>query len=438
MKPIVAVVGRPNVGKSTLFNRLVGRREAIVHDSPGVTRDRNYADAHIQGRDLVLIDTGGYDTATDDPMGLGIARQVRAAIDEADVVVCVLDGSAPPTPQDQEAVRLLRRSKKPVLFAANKMDRRGQAIDADLHRLGIDPVFAISALHGRSTGDLEAALVRGLGAPDAGGASQTSEGVPRIAIVGKPNAGKSSLFNHLVGSERSLVDHRPGTTRDPIDAAIVYRGTPMVVVDTAGIRRKARVKDALETASVIRALRSLERADVAVLLFDAEAGPSEQDQRLAALALERSRALVVGLNKWDLVSKRDAKQRLEAAAESLRFVRWAKFVPVSAKTGAHVPDLVRAATRAAKEMHRRIPTGELNRFFEEVIARQPPPTSGGKAPRLYYVAQVGTAPPLFAVVCSSPEAVRESYRRFLENQIRARFGFDGAPVVLRLRAKRRK
>ncbi len=438
--PIVAIVGRPNVGKSTLFNRLAGKKLAIVHDMPGVTRDRHYADAHVHGRDMTLIDTGGFDPTTDDPMGQGIARHVQAAIEEADAVLCVLDGSMPPTQPDREAVQLLRKSGKPVVYVANKADTPASELDsAELYALGVDRLYPISALHGRGTAEFEGALVAALPPPEPAAAEAPEDAPPRIALVGRPNAGKSSLFNRLTGSERSLVDHRPGTTRDPIDSPIEYGGHKYVLVDTAGIRRRSKVDRGVEAASVMRAIRAVGRADVVVLMNDATEGIAEQDQRLLSLCAERGRAIVIGLNKMDLYATN--KERKEAAArarDELHFARWAPIVPVSAKTGKGVGELMKTVWQAADEFKRRVTTGELNRFFEDVLERQPPPTSGGRAPRIYYITQAGTEPPVFVAMSNAPDSIKESYQRFVVNQIRKRFGFECVPIVVRYRHRNKR
>ncbi len=438
MTTIVAVVGRPNVGKSTLFNRLVGHRAAIVDDQPGVTRDRNYADAHLQGRDLTLIDTGGFDPDSEDPMRQGIARHVLAAIEEADVVLCLLDGSMPATSADREAVALLRRGGKPVVFAANKVDNDARALDAaDLYTLGLTDLIPVSALHGRGLGRLEQALVSWLPPPvGAKPAEDTADATARIALIGRPNAGKSSLFNHLVGVERSLVDHRPGTTRDPVDCRIERDGHAYVLVDTAGIRRRSRVERGVEAASVMRAIRALDRAEVAILMCDATEGIMEQDARLLGLCTDRRRAVVVGLNKMDLIPAADRRRVREQATNALHFTGWTPIVGVSAVTGAGVRQLLAAVRDASAEFHRRVPTAELNRFFAQVLERQPPPTSGGRAPRIYYVTQAEVAPPVFVAVASSPSHVPDSYRRFVQNQIRKSFGFRSVPVTVRFRQRR--
>ncbi|MDX2051581.1 MAG: ribosome biogenesis GTPase Der [Polyangiaceae bacterium] len=437
MKPIVAIVGRPNVGKSTLFNRLAQRPLAIVFDAPGITRDRHYADAHMHGRDVVLVDTGGFDPESEDPMGMGIANHVRAAIAEADVVVTVLDGSAPPTEADRQAIQLLRNSKKPVIYVGNKVDRPiGDAVMMELYELGVRQILAVSALHGRGMAELMAAVVAEL--PPFVPASEAIEvGGPRVAFLGRPNAGKSSLLNHLAGTERSLVDDRPGTTRDPVDCAVTYQGKPYLVVDTAGIRRRARVDEGVESASVIRSIRAMERAEVAVLVCDSSAEVAEQDARLLGLCLDRGRALVVALNKVDLIDKKTRKKVEAQARDALRFAPWAPVVHISAKTGAGVPELMALVAKAAAEFTLRVPTAALNRFFDKVLATRQPPTSGGKAPRIYYLTQAQTAPPVFVAMTSAPESVPESYRRFVSNQIRQEFGFDAVPVIIRWRARRR-
>jgi GTP-binding protein len=439
MKPVVAIVGRPNVGKSTLFNRLTGKRLAIVHDLPGVTRDRNYADAHVAGRELVLIDTGGFDPEDEDPMRQGIARHVRAAIDEADAIVCVLDASAPPTHADREAIKLLRASNKPVLYVANKADDPQRVLAAnELYELGIPELLPVSALHGRGTADLIAALRAALPAPEPERATPAETGVTRVALIGRPNAGKSSLVNRLARRERSLVDDRPGTTRDPVDVRVTLDGHAFLVVDTAGIRRRARVERGIEAASVIRAIRSMERADVVIVLCEATEGVTEQDARLLGLASDRGRAIVVGLNKVDLLDKAGKKRVEQAIHDALRFAPWAPVLALSAKTGQGVRELMATVHRAGEELRRRVSTAELNRFFEQVLAQRAPPTHKGRAPRIYYITQAESAPPVFVAVTNAPEHIKESYKRYMINQIRKAFGFECVPIQLRFRAKRRR
>lgn len=436
MRPVVAIVGRPNVGKSTLFNRLAGKRLAIVDDAPGVTRDRNYADVHLGGRELVLIDTGGFDPTDEDPMRQGIARQVRAALAEADVVICVLDGSMSPTLADREAVKLLRRSDKPVLYVANKSDDKHKAMVAnELYEMGVPTLLPVSALHGRGTAELIAALGAALPVRPTVDEPSAEPGAIRVAIVGRPNAGKSSLVNRLAKSERSLVDDRPGTTRDPVDTRIEIDGQAFIVVDTAGIRRRAKVERGVEAASVIRALRSMERAQVVVLLCEATEGIAEQDARLMGLVAERGRAVVIGLNKTDLLDKAGRKRAEEQVKDSLRFAPWAPMVQVSAKNGWGVQDLMRTVRRAAEEFDRRVPTAELNRFFATVLEHRAPPTHKGRAPRIYFITQARSSPPVFVAITNAPDHIKESYKRYVVNQIRKTFGFECVPIELVFRGK---
>ncbi len=435
--PIVAVVGRPNVGKSTLFNRLAGKALAIVDDAPGITRDRHYAPAHLHGRNVTLVDTGGFDPDSGDPMQQGIARHVNAAIAEADVVVCVLDGTGPPTQADREAVELLRRSRKPVVYVANKVDTEAKRADAsELYELGLPELTPVSALHGRGTAELSAAVAARL--PPAADEHEPDDALPRIALIGKPNAGKSSLFNRLSGEERALVDDRPGTTRDPIDSLVEIGGRTFVLVDTAGIRKRANVERGIELVSVMRSIRAIERAHVVVLLCDAAEGVSTQDARLLGLCLERRRAIVIGLNKMDKLSRADRTRADQHAADELRFAAWAPRVPISAKTGAGVPELLRLVASATDELKIRVSTSQLNKFFSEVLERRPPPTHGGRAPRIYYITQAETSPPLFIAWTNAPDAIKPSYQRFVSNQIRTHFGFKSVPVVVHYRERKRR
>lgn len=437
MNPIVAIVGRPNVGKSTLFNRLVGKGLAIVDDQPGVTRDRHYAEAHLSGRNVTLVDTGGFDPTSGDPMQAGIARHVEAAIEEADVVICVLDGSGPPTEPDRGAVELLRRSKKPVVYIANKVDAREHEHSlGPLYELGLPSLVAVSALHGRGTAELAQALLPLI--PEHDASADEASDVPRIAIVGRPNAGKSSLFNRIVGEDRSLVDSRPGTTRDPVDERVEFEGRPFVIVDTAGVRRRSKVERGVELVSVLRAIRAIERAEVCILLCDGTEGVTDQDARLLGLCIERRRAVIVGLNKMDALDKAGQKRALTQAEDTLRFARFAQIVPISGMKGRNVGSLLRGAAAAAEEMHRRIPTAALNRFFEQVLEKRPPPTDGGLAPRIYYITQAETSPPVFVAMTNAPKHIKESYQRFVVNQIREVFGFKSVPVTVQYREKRRR
>jgi GTP-binding protein len=441
---VVALIGRPNVGKSTLFNRLLGKKLAIVHDEPGVTRDRHYGDAESYGRRYTLVDTGGFDPTSADPMRAGIRRQIEAALAEADVLVCVLDAREPATSVDHAEMNLLRAAKKPVLFVANKADSpRHEMEAAELYRLGIQDMIPISALHGRGIDSLETAIVRALPpAPPPPAEAPSGDEPIAVAIIGRPNAGKSSLVNRLAGKERMLVDDQPGTTRDPIDTLVERDGQRFLLIDTAGIRRKAKVEkrdDAVEALSVMAAVRTMERAEVVVLLGDADEGVSEQDAKILGLAVDRGAGIVIGLNKVDLLD--DKKQKTKATEDTkdkLSFAPWAPIVQLSAKTGRGVSNLLQTITTVAQNYRKRVGTGELNRFFEQVLANRAPPTSGGKAPRLYYITQAETAPPLFVVIASDPAAIHFSYRRYVVNQLRKAFGLEGVPVRVKYIERRRR
>ena len=457
-RPLVAIVGRPNVGKSSLFNRLTRSRLAIVEDRPGVTRDRLYADGSAFGKPYLLIDTGGFDPQSDDPMAKSIAGQVRIALSEADVVLCLFDATTDALPADREAVALLRQTELPVLYVANKVDNRERsAMAQELYRLGLPELHEISALHGHGVGDLEEALSALLPAgedetaSEAGAHEEWGEGdaqerpddqpddqperIARIAIVGRPNAGKSSLVNRLLGEQRQLVDDRPGTTVDSIDTLYEYGDRKLILIDTAGIRRKRSVERGMEGLAVIQAIRAIERSDTVVLMIDAAAGPSEQDTKIVGLALERGRAVVVALNKIDLLSGEEREQAQQAAKDLLRFMPWAPLLRVSVKSGRGVPALLDAIAEVTANHARRAGTGEVNRFFEEVLERHPPPTSGGRAVRLYFATQARSRPPTFVISTNHPDRVHFSYQRYVVNQLRERFGLHGTPIRVFYRDK---
>ena len=441
--PIVAIVGRPNVGKSTLFNRLVGRRTAIVHDEPGVTRDRHYGDVSSHARHYMLVDTGGFDPDSDDPMRQSIKRQIDIAIAEADVVVCVLDASAPATAADRAELALLRRAGKPVIYCANKADSTRTEIESnDLYRLGAPNIIPISALHGRRIDELEDAIFQALPPlPEESSEVETSDRAIRVALIGKPNAGKSSLVNRLVGKERVIVDAQPGTTRDAIDTHVERGGRSFMFIDTAGIRRKAKVTkedSVVEATSVLHAIQAMQRAEVVVLLCDAAEGVAEQDAKILGLAVDRGRGVVIALNKSDLLDKGTTKKAEEFTRDKLSFAPWAPIVHISAKTGRGIGKLVDTVVKVAEAYRGRVSTGALNRFFEQVLEHRPPPTQGGRAPRLYYITQAETSPPLFVVMASDPERLHFSYQRYVQNQLRKTFGFEGVPVRVKYKPRRRR
>ncbi len=442
MTATIALIGRPNVGKSTLFNRLVGGRPALVHDTPGLTRDRRYGDVDYFGRPLRVIDTGGLDPiAATDVIGAGIHRQAERAIDEADALVLVVDGTIGLAPLDLEVAGRLRATGKPIVLAVNKIDHpKRDAMIHDFHTLGLGEPFPISAAHGRGVDRLLEVITERLNVerePDDDDDDADDEGGPlRIAFVGRPNAGKSSMTNRLLGEERSLVHPVAGTTTDPVDAPFTLGGRDYILVDTAGIRRRAKVDADIEKIAVSMAIGQIERADVVVLVIDAALGPSEQDARLAGMIAEAGRGLVIALNKSDLVKSDAAKAELrQQVTDNFHFLDWAPVHLLSAARGDGVDRLIDLVDQVAREHARRIQTAELNRFFAEVCETTPPPVHKGKSVRIHYLTQGGTRPPTFILWANEPTALSPAYRRFVANQLRKRWGFRGAPVRIIVRAR---
>jgi GTP-binding protein len=434
-RAVVAIVGRPNVGKSTLFNRLVGERIAIVEDLPGTTRDRIYATTEWRGREFRMIDTGGLGDPKAGEMEAAVRRQAEAAIAEADVVMFLVDAQSGILPVEHDVADLLRRSGKSVLLVANKADSwRGEAQSAEFYELGLGTPITVSAIQGIGTGDLLDAVVEQLPAPVE--EAETSDA--RIAIVGRPNVGKSSFLNTLVGSERAVVSEIPGTTRDSIDTVIDFDGRRVVLVDTAGIRRRGRVEQGIEKYALLRTATALERADVAILLTDATEGVTAQDVHIAGYALEASVGLVLAVNKWDVV---DRGPEMTASVESevareFHFVPWMGHRFVSAKTGRNVRESLADAIAVVDERRRRIPTGELHRMLVEVVAAHPPTPFRGKELRFTHLTQARGKAPTFVFFVDPPEGVHFTYQRYLENQIRQRFGFPGTPIKLEFKGAR--
>jgi len=434
--PVLAIVGRPNVGKSTLVNRLIGRREAVVEDVPGVTRDRVTYDAEWNGKRFHVMDTGGWDRKATGLAG-SIATQAERAVADADAVAFVVDATVGPTSADEAVVEVLRRSGKPVLLIANKADDQATEMEAaSLWSLGLGEPIVVSALHGRHSGDLLDRIVEML--PEHGAGQDRGTGPRRVALLGKPNVGKSSLLNALAGSERVVVDNVAGTTVDPVDELVEIRGEQWWFVDTAGIRRRAKEASGHEYYATLRTQAALERAEVAIVLIDASAPLAEQDVRIISMVIESGRALVLAFNKWDLTDE-DRRIYLEREIErELVQVPWAPRVNVSARTGRHIDKLATALDEAINGWETRITTGRLNQFLNELVSAHPHPIRGGKQPRILFGAQVGVAPPTFALFTTGFMAA--GYRRFIERRLREDFGFVGSPIriLMRVREKRRR
>jgi GTP-binding protein len=433
--PKIALVGRPNVGKSTLFNRISGQRKAITDRKPGSTRDRNYAQASWQGAAFELIDTGGLLLETDDPLLGPAAQQAERAIDEADLVLFIVDGRAGLLPDDQSIAARLRRAGKKVLLAVNKIEGPDDGL-AEFARLGFERVVAISAEHGQGVGDLLDAALEEL--PRVETPDETDAPL-RVAIVGRPNVGKSSLLNRLLGTERAVVSAIPGTTRDAVDSLLERGGRRYLFVDTAGIRRVRHLQENVDHVGVVLARRSLERADVALLILDAAEGLRDMDATIAGYVQEAGRPVVIVVNKWDVAGEHDLKQRTfeQKIRDRLKFLPWAPVLFVSAKTGKGLGAVLTAATRAHEAGRTRVATGPLNRLLGRATeAHTPRAAKGGYAVKLLFATQIGVSPPTFILSINHPVDLHFSYKRYLENQLREEFGFRGTPIVLKVRARR--
>jgi GTP-binding protein len=432
----VAIVGRPNVGKSTLFNRIVGGRAAIVDERPGSTRDRHFAKAEWNGRAFWLVDTGGLLPSSGEPMDAAIRAQVELAVAAADVVLLLTDVEVGPAPADQEIAEFLRGRGKPLVLAVNKADAlAGETRHLAFWELGLDEPIAVSAGTGKGVGDLLDVVVAAL--PEAP-AAETEDAVA-VAVVGRPNVGKSSLVNRLLGEERLIVAAEPGTTRDAIDTHLEVRGRALTLVDTAGLRRRGKIDEAVEFYALLRTQRAIERADVCVLVVDAASGLHTQDLKVAAQAWEAGTGLVVAVNKWDLVEKDTgtAEAGRRKAVERAAFLADVPFVFISALTGQRVPKVLETVLEVAEARRGRVQTAEVNRAIKEMIGERQPPQAGGAEVKLLYGSQIGEAPPTFAIVASRPDAIPDTYRRFVVNGLRARFGFLGTPIRLRFTRRRR-
>ncbi|OGT98584.1 MAG: ribosome biogenesis GTPase Der [Geobacteraceae bacterium GWB2_52_12] len=435
MKPIVAIVGRPNVGKSTLFNRILGHRKAMVDDTPGVTRDRNYADIKRFEKPFILIDTGGFEPVTEDRLLQQMREQSTLAMEEADVILFMMDARSGLTPADIEVAKMLRRIKKPVFYLVNKVD--GEKLEnesAEFYSLGVEQFYTISAEHNRGVLDMVDDLMKVL--PDVTAASDNEE-LTKIAVVGRPNVGKSSLVNRLLGFERVVANPTAGTTRDSVDTYFSCNKKPYLLIDTAGIRRKGKTVEKLEKYSVVDSLRSIERADVVLVVLSAEDGVTEQDERIAGYVHEAGKACVFVINKWDAVEKDNAT--LGAFVDKVRmefkYLAYAPIVFVSAMTGQRIGKIIASVDEVMEQYTRRVSTAEVNRIFSEATDAHHAPLAHGRRVKFYFATQVGTRPPSFVIFTNQPESVHFSYERYLINRFREAFGFNGTPLRLMFRGR---
>ena len=435
-KPMIAIVGRPNVGKSMLFNKLIGKRLSIVEDTPGVTRDRIYGESEWCGRKFTLVDTGGIEPNTDSQILTFMREQAQIAIDNATVIVFVTDIKTGLTASDHEVASMLQKSRKPIVLAVNKVDATG-TVDPDFYEfynLGLGDPIAISAVHGHGTGDLLDACIAHF--PPADEQEEESD-VIQVAIIGKPNVGKSMLTNRILGEERVIVSNVAGTTRDAIDSYFENDKGKYNFIDTAGMRKKSKVEDVIEKYSVLRATMAIERSDVCLIMIDAQEGVTEQDTKVAGLAHDAGKACIIVVNKWDLVEK-DGKtmdRMREDIRRDLSYMTYAPIVFISAATGQRVPRLFELINYVNEQAHTRITTGMLNSVLADAQTRVQPPTDKGRRLKIYYMTQVGIQPPHFVVFCNDKKLFHFSYRRYLENQIRSVFGLEGTPIIMTVREK---
>ena len=433
-KPIIAIVGRPNVGKSMLFNQIIGRRLSIVEDTPGVTRDRIYGESDWQGRKFTLIDTGGIEPRTDNQILAFMRSQAQIAIDNATVIVFLCDIKTGMTASDQEVASMLQRCGKPVILAVNKVDQGRSPDIYEFYNLGLGDPIAVSAVHGHGTGDLLDACVQYFPPEDE---EEEEDDAIKVAVIGKPNAGKSSLVNKILGEERVIVSNVAGTTRDAIDSRFTNDKGSFVFIDTAGMRKKSKIEEDIEKYSVLRATMAIDRADVCLIMIDATEGVTEQDTKVAGMAHEAGKASIIVVNKWDLVEKDDKTmaRMTEEIRRDLAYMTYAPILFISAKTGQRVDTLFDIIAYVANQAAFRVTTGMLNTVLADAQTRVQPPTDKGRRLKIYYMTQVGVKPPHFVVFCNDRRLFHFSYQRYLENCIRSTFRLEGTPIILSIREK---
>lgn len=434
MFPIVAIVGRPNVGKSTLFNRLTKKRDALVDDIPGVTRDRLYATVKWNGKNFLLVDTGGFEASCEKALSAKVKKQIETAIDEADLIILLFDGGTGSVLGDEELYLLLKRSEKKVIYAVNKIDSpEHEQLSLEFYSLGMDNVFPISSAHGYGIRSLMDQVIRDL--PDI--EQPTEEGRIKIAIIGRPNVGKSSLINRIIGSERLVVSEQPGTTRDAVDIAFERKGKSYLLIDTAGIRRRGRVKEKIEKFSIIKALKAISRCHISVILLDSKEGLFEQDARICGYALDRACGIILAFNKWDLVKNKSslARSLQDSVDRRLGFISFTPRINISALTGERVTKLFPLIDTVWEQHSSHISTPVINKVLGDAVKKHAPPYSGGKGLKLFYATQVSTSPPTFVIFVNRPESVRRSYERYLVNQFKVQFGLDLIPIKIFFRER---
>jgi GTP-binding protein len=437
MKPIIAIIGRPNVGKSTLFNRIAGGKKAIVADEPGVTRDRNYADVEWEEKAFTLIDTGGFEPVSKDRIFIQMREQCQLAIDEADVILFVLDGKQGLTPSDKEIANILRRQNKPVLYIVNKIDGpKHEEKTFEFYGLGVERIHSISAEHRYGVDSMMDEVIRIL--PNLT-EEKWDRDAAKVAVIGRPNVGKSSLINRLLGYKRVIVDEAPGTTRDAIDTFFERNGKKYILIDTAGIRRKSRISLRLEKYSIVEALRTIDQCHVALLLLDPEEGVTDQDAHIGGFIHEKGKGCILVVNKWDLVEKNsqtmvEFKKRVYS---DLKYLSYAPILFISALTGQRVPKILDMVDEVAEQTEKRILTSQLNKYLEQWVEHSPPPLYRNRNVKLNYMTQVSAGPPTFVIYTNFPDGIHFSYERYLINQMREAFGFQGVPIRLQFKKKRK-